>query len=210
MDLTRTLRTLITGATLLGLLAGCGRSATFSYHSHYTVRTEPVPRSFQHGLPDPIWFPENSRQLNPAPTTRYRPSLVGVRVPHGNPTRAILKTVNALAHANTLVQAEDQVVSADRSWVHQEWDRGIWRPSAPQYPAVHLWEIKSMPASAAPFSWVVRDRFGTRVWRDSWVIAGGMPGTTYAHSLQLYGPRSISWDYFLNVDGHWLLYQICN
>ncbi|MCL5972540.1 MAG: hypothetical protein M1499_08285, partial [Firmicutes bacterium] len=183
MDVTRTVRTVITGASLLGVLAGCGKSA-IPYHSHYTVQTEPVPRQFHHALVDPIWFPANSRQLNPSRTTRYRPTLVGVQVPRGNPTRAILKTVNALAHAHTLSQAEHQVVGADRSWVRHEWALGIWRSSPPQSPRVHLWEIKSMPASAAPFSWVVRDRFGTRVWRDSWVIAAGMPRTTYAQSLQ--------------------------
>ena len=209
MALSRTRGTVMTGMILLGFLAGCG-TTTITYHSDYTMRSEPVPRQFREGMPDPIWYPEASRQLNPLPTTRYRPNLARIQAPQGNPTRAILRTINALVHAHSLAKAENQVVAADRSWVSREWNQGLWQAAPPQTPQVRLWEVRSMPASVAPFSWIVRDRYGTRVWRDSWVIASGLPGTTYTQSLRRYGPRSISWDYFVNENGHWLLYQICN
>ncbi len=203
----------VTVLALATIVAGCGNtnaeSAVSSSHArHVTATTVALP----HHLSNTQWYP-------PAVTKHFSTTGMAYLVPNsdglqswsGNPTNAVLITLNHLRQATTVKQVEEYS------------DPSLW-PQIPhvwQFPKPHsrwyhrdtepltVQNVGSMPAAQSPYANFIKTHEGTDLLQHFWVLAVANPGHSFATWIKTH-PALTPWYYFVNVRGHWLLYSIQN
>jgi hypothetical protein len=136
------------------------------------------------------------------------PSLSGLQTPARGVQQGILDSLNGLLFARSELQAQTYADRAAWPFVAYWWRMGSPQPKAALSPA----DVEITPALGSVYARAYQPLCGTRILADSWVaiwctsITSGFP-TTPSMCLQKQ-PDITNYFYFLDRNGHWLLWGV--
>jgi hypothetical protein len=191
-------------------LAGCGTTAA-APPSHSTPLTATSVVLHRH-LKNTRWYPPAVVKHYATTGVAYRiPNTVGLESWSGNPTQALLTTLNHLRTATSPLQVMEYSDPSFWPSIHSQWQ--FPNPHSRWYhvntASLTLQNIQAIPAGQSPYAGVIHHTYGTPVLTYSWAVAVGEPDHVFTTWYKTH-PALTPWYYFVDVRGHWLLYAIEN
>ena len=207
----QSLKLLVGAAGLILTVAGCGATNPETPPSSgHAVQASRL--ALQKHLHDRWWYPPAITKHYPTTGVTYHiPSAVGLAYWHGNPTHALLTTLNHLFSATTIPQV---MTNSDPSFwpnIRQQWQ--FPKRPAPPYremtKPLSAQNIEIVSAAHSPYARVIQHWDGDQVLTHSVAVGVGQPGKNFVSWYKRH-PALTPWLYFVDVRGHWLLYSIQN
>ncbi len=198
---------------MTALLAGCGTSnalpASPGSPSHHVTA---VDIALAHRLHNTYWYPPPVTKHYATTKVAYEvPSTLGLQAWSDNPTHSVLGVVNRLRKATAVQQVQEYTDPSFWPDIAHQWT--FPRPHSPGYrqdrKALTVHNIGSMPASQSPYAGLIKRWYGPEILSHSWVLALGHINQSFSTWIKKH-PALTPWFYFVDVRGHWLLYNIQN
>jgi hypothetical protein len=136
------------------------------------------------------------------------PSLSGLQMPSSGVQQGILAALNGLLFARSELQAQTYADRAAWPAIAETWVPGSPPPKAALSPA----DVEITPARGTLFAPALQNQCGTRIIADSWLAIWCVSSTTGfpltpGMCLQKQ-PAMTDYFYFLDRNGHWLLWDL--